>query len=276
MKKWGLAAAGGVSRSILSRLPGLNLRLAPIGSTSFRLAVRIANSLNAGTPARSLAELDACSLILVCAPGGTMTRLKTALRGAALNWPGKLLVVVDSESYSCDLSEFRERGARVASVNLIQGYAGRYAIEGDRDALRHARVLVRDLQGKAMEVPGDRVRLYDASRTVAGSLFTPLIETCVECIRQAGITGPASAAMAEAMFQHSLRAFMHAGRKSWSGPIARADREAIDRECRALEEVRPLMARFFASSAEFGFDLFATYPELTRYNRSLWQKPDHK
>lgn len=271
MRNWGLAAAGSVSRSCLARVSNLPRHLGPVASTSYRLAARIANSLKAGFPSREMSALDDCTLVLVCAPGGTIRRVCGLLKDASLQWKGKTLLVFDSGEYSCDVPEFRARGAAVASLNPVDGLPDRYVIEGDREALRHAKLLVRAMGGKPVEIASDQIRMYDAAQTLAGSLFTPLIETCVECIRQTGVTGPAAAAMGEALLQRSLRAFMYAGRKSWSGPVARAERAAVDRECRALTAAKPLMGQYFRNAADFAFALYQTFPELTRYNRARWE-----
>jgi predicted short-subunit dehydrogenase-like oxidoreductase (DUF2520 family) len=272
LTRWGLAAAGSVSRSFLPRVPSLARRLGPVGSTSYRLAARIVNGFKAGVAVRDMRALDECSLILLCAPGGSIARVASALSAADLHWQGKTLLLCDSGDYSCDFPEFRELGAAVGSINPVEGLTGRYVIEGHREALRYAKLLVRELSGKPIEIPSDRMRMFDAARTLAGSLFTPLIETCVECIRQAGITGPAASTIAEALLQRTLRAFMYAGRKSWSGPVARADRAVIDRECRALMEAKPLMGKYFGGASDFALELYQTFPELTRYNQARWER----
>lgn len=267
MRQFGLAAAGSASRSFLPRLPFLARRLGPVASTSYRLAARIANALKAGAAAKELVDLNGSEVILLCAPEASIERLVRGLTEARLDWTAKSLLFCDSRAYTCDFPRFRELGASVASINPIEEYPGRYVIEGDPDALRQARLLVRDLKGKAIEIASDRIRMYDAARTLAGSLFTPLIETCNECIRQAGLTGPAAATLTEALLQRSLRGFMRSGRKSWSGAIAYANRTAIDREFKALVAAKPLMGGYYRSLAEFAFDLYSTFPELTRYSR---------
>jgi predicted short-subunit dehydrogenase-like oxidoreductase (DUF2520 family) len=267
LKHWGLAAAGSIGRSFLPRLPSLARRLGPVASVSYRLAARIANGLKAGRAVRDIGDLNGCAVIMLCAAAGSVDRIARGLTEARLDWSAKTLLICDSHAYTCDFPQFRERGAAMASVNQIEGYAHHYAIEGDREALREAKVLVRDLRGKPVEILSDRVRMYDAARTLAGSLFTPLIETCAECIRQAGVTGPAATTLAEALLQRSLRAFMHSGRKSWSGPVARAERDVINREFLALQAAKPMMGKYFRSAADFALDLYRTFPELTRYDR---------
>lgn len=256
---------GRVSLTFLPRLPH---RLGPVASTSHRLAARIANTLKSGTAVKDFGGLNNCSVILLCAPAGSIDRLAGALANAPVDWNGKVLLLCDSDAYTCDVPKFRELGAAMASINGLDGIADRYIVEGDPIALREARALVRDLGGKPIEIASDRIRLYDAALTLSGSLFTPLMETCTECIRQVGVTGPAAATLAEALLQRSIRAFMHSGRKSWTGPIARAQHAAIDRESHALAAVKPVMGRYFRTSADLALELYRTFPELTRYDEA--------
>jgi hypothetical protein len=58
--------------------------------------------------------------------------------------------------------------------------------------------------------------------------------------------------------------------------VARADRAGVDREYRALLDAKPLMGQYFRGAADFAFDLYRTFPELTRYNQSRWEKRDRK
>lgn len=243
--------------------------LGPVASTSYKLAARIANGCRAGRAVRTMDELDAPPAILVVAPGNAaLPDVMGLLAKAKISWPGKALVLCDSQAYSARFPEFRERGAAVGSLNPIQGFEDHYLVEGDAAALREAKALVRGLDGKAVEVPADKVDLFDAALTLSSSLFTPLMEACRECVRRAGIQQPDAGRLLEALFANSLRTFMRAGPKSWSGPVARNDREAIERQIRELESVKPLMAMYFRQASEYAMQLYRTFPGLVRHMRS--------
>ena len=266
MKRYGLAGAGKTARGMLSRLP-IARDLGPVASTSYRLAAYISNSCRMGIPARCMSELNDCEVILMFAAGHATEPIATLLSDAQIDWPKKVLLICDSGDYSVDFPVFRERGGATGSLNPIEGFTGRYVVEGDKAAVHEAKLLVRMLRGRPVEVPAEHMPLYSAALTLSTSLCTPLLETCMECIRQAQIEQPHAAQLLEALFSHSLRTFMRAGRKNWRGPVAECDRAAIARQCRALEKVKPLMASYFQQSADYAFDLYRTFPELTRYNR---------
>ncbi len=161
--------------------------------------------------------------------------------------------------------QFQQRGASVGSLNAIAGINNSYVVEGAPDALREAKNLVKSLGGKAIEVTLEGVDLFDAARTLSSSLFTPLIDSCVECINRAGISRKAAAQMAESLLLHTLRSYMHAGRRGWAGPVASRDRVAVDLQYRAIRKINTLRAEYFQNSADFAFALYTTFPELARY-----------
>src|SRR4051794_17448981 len=90
--EYGIVGAGGVSSGLIGRLPRNARALGPVGGVSFRVASRIANTLKAGWPVRSLDELDGMRLILFHSPQEYLEVLLEALAAARIHWPGKSLV----------------------------------------------------------------------------------------------------------------------------------------------------------------------------------------
>src|SRR5262249_16465865 len=65
---------------------------------------------------------------------------------------------------------------------------------------------------------------YAAGLSFGASLFTPLMEASLLCLQEAGMPKPGAMKVVEALFQSSLRAYLYAGRRSWSGPLSAGDR----------------------------------------------------
>ncbi len=271
MKTWALAAAGAISRSFLGRVPGLSRQLGPVASTSYRLASRIANSLRAGTAVRSAAELQESAIVLICVPGGSPARLVDAAFLRALDWTQKVVLACDCQDDPESASALREHGAAVGSLTSLAGLPDRFIVEGDSAAVRLGKLIVQSLRAHAIEIPRQHLLLFQSALTLSGSLFTPLLEVAIECLRQSGLEQPQASKLAESLFEHSLRGYTRAGRKSWSGPIALADNHAVEAQQQALRAVKPLMADYFRDAARFSFDLYQTFPELTRYNKPRWK-----
>ncbi len=254
--------AGSVGKSFIAQLPRLTQQLGPVAAASSRLASRLANTLGAGVPVKSMDALDSVKLILICVPGGSFDKVIGELSRADITWEGKTLLLCDSSLYSSELPDFRLRGAAIGSINPLSIVPRQFIVEGDREAVRAARDLASEFGGKSIELNGERVWSYQAALTFSSGLLTPLIESCVECLHMAGIPGAAAGRIAESLFQRSLRSFMHAGRKSWSGLLALGDEKGIESEIEELREFDPLLAEYYRVSALFALEFFKRHPQL--------------
>jgi predicted short-subunit dehydrogenase-like oxidoreductase (DUF2520 family) len=138
----------------------------------------------------------------------------------------------------------------VGSINAIPGFDGRrFVAEGDRPAVREAKALVRQLGGRVEEVHTAKMALYGAALSFGAGLFTPLIEASAQCLQDAGMTKASAMKVAGVLFQSSLRGYVYAGKRSWSGPLAEGDRVAVKLEIEALGASKPLLARYYREMA---------------------------
>jgi hypothetical protein len=264
-RRYALFGAGAAARTVLAEMASLRQELGPVGAATVKVAARIVNVLNAGWAARDLRSFNECEVILVCAPDTGLDRAMDLLQNSQIDWRFKIVLFCVSDVTSVDFSFFQERGASVGSLNQIEGLEKLYVIEGSREALREAKRLVKDLKGKAVEVNHAGMRLFDAARTLSGSLFTPLVNTCVEWIRESGVESKEATRLAEKMLMWTLRTYLHSGRRGWSGVVARRDWPAVERQYEAVKKVNALQGEYFRSSAVHAFALYESYPELARY-----------
>jgi predicted short-subunit dehydrogenase-like oxidoreductase (DUF2520 family) len=251
---YALYGAGAVSLSFLGRLPHLHGRLGPVASSSYRVASRIVNSLRAGHAVKDCADLAACRVVLVWTPASALTAAVSRLAAARIEWASVTFLLCGEGPGSCALDPLRTQGAKAASLRPIEGAGARFVIEGDGPAVREARRLVRELRGKAVELPSSRVALYEAGVSFATSLFTPLIAAAVDALHRAGCNRATAAEIAELLFHTSLRGWAHAGRKSWTGPLAACGSAEARRHVRALLEHDPRVARYYAQAAAFALE----------------------
>jgi hypothetical protein len=264
-RRYGLFGAGGVSRSILAALPCLRNELGPIAASTVKVAARIANVLQIGYAAKDLGALDNCEVILVCAPDTGLERGVEMLSDAQIDWSGKILLFCVSNVSSSDVPVFRERGASVGSLNAIEGLPKYYVIEGGKEALREAKRLVKELKGKNLEIDSEKIRLFDAARTLSGSLFTPVVDSCVEWIHESGVESKEAARVTEKLLLWTLRSYLHSGRRGWSGPAATRDWDAVEQQYDAVKMLNELQGEYFRATAEHAFALYESFPELARY-----------
>lgn len=264
---FGLYGGGAVSASWITRLPGLASRLGPVAASSYRVASRIVNSLRAGHPVKDCMEFDGCRLLLVSVPGAALAEAVARLEGAEIGWAGKVVLLCNPGPGSRVLDPLRERGAATASLSPIDGSPGRYVAEGDTAALREARRLVHDMRGRTAELNRGATALYGAGLAFATSLFTPLVAASVDALRKAGCNSAAAAHIAEALFERSLRGWLHAGKKSWAGPVPDGDQAEICRQIDALAAHDPRAARYYREAAAFALEYFERHPEVLKQLR---------
>jgi hypothetical protein len=129
------------------------------------------------------------------------------------------------------------------------------------------------VKGKFVEVNHQGMPLFEAARTISGSLFTPLVNTCVEWIRESGVESKEAAKLAEKMLTWTLRSYLHSGRRGWSGVAAKQDWDAVERQYQAVRKVNELQAEYFRSTARHALAMYESYPELSRY---LAKKPEEE
>ena len=236
MFRFGLYGGGAVAKSLVARIPSLGIRLGPVAASSVRVASRITNSMGAGQPAASCDELDECRHLLVCVPGDALAASVEALRDARVNWRRVAVLVCDTPGDSRALAALRQRGAATGSLNPVPGTIDRFVMEGDREPVRLARWIVKEVGGRAIELGTEQMDYYAAGLALASGLFTPLIAACAECLTAAGCPQPEAVELAGLLMTHTLRNYANAGRNSWAGisalPAVEMQNGALARYCR--------------------------------------------
>lgn len=258
-----LVGAGCVSGSFVARLPRLTFELGPVAAQSFRLASRIVNSIGAGRPVKGYQDLARHKTILLCIPARSLPAIVGAL-STSLPWRGKTALLCGGGGDSRHLQPLRALGASTGSMHLIAGLddGTRFVVEGAPAAVREARRLTRQLGARMEEVHTIHLDAYSAGLAFGTTLFTPLLEASVQSLVASGLKKANAIKISEALFQRSLRAYMHAGRRSWNGPLADGDGEAVLRGLDALCTSRPLLARYYRDASAFALELFGDNPSL--------------
>ena len=255
---FGLAGAGRVSASFVAHLPRLADDLGPVAAQSYRLASRIVNSIGAGHAVRRYEDLDSSPLILVCAPAKSLVATVSSLSNA-IQCRGKTILLCDAGADSRVLSSLQSRGAAVGSIQVIPGSEDRrFVAEGDRAAVREAKLLVKEIGGRVEEVRTGKLGVYAAALSFGGGLFTPLMEASLLCLQEAGMPKANAMKVVEALFRATLRAYAYTGKRSWSGPLAEGDRAAVRRELEALAASKPLLARHYREACTLALQLLAS------------------
>jgi predicted short-subunit dehydrogenase-like oxidoreductase (DUF2520 family) len=253
-----VAGGGRVSASFVARLPGLESALGPVAAQSYRLASRIVNSIGAGRAVPTYKDLNDSTLILICAPVRSVAAIVSALADA-VECTGKIILLCEGGADSRVMARLQEQGAAVGSLQSIPGSDGkRFVAEGDAAAMREAKRLIRQLGCRLEEIHSGKIAEYAAALSFGTSLFTPLLEASLQCLQDAGMTKASAMKVAEGLFQSSLRGYLYAGKRSWSGPLAAGDSAAVRQEIEALAASRPVLARLYRESANLAVELLGS------------------
>jgi predicted short-subunit dehydrogenase-like oxidoreductase (DUF2520 family) len=255
-QSFALIAVGPVSKSFLSRLPGLHQGLGPVYAGPYRVASRLVNSLRAGTPVPQLDEAVTPKCLLVAVSEGSVAGLVRDMAVVDVDWQGKTVLLCSEYLDSGNLSPLESLGAFTASLSMLPGFdETRLLAEGSVEAVRDARRLFAHGRVQLVELRPRGKATYLAGVTFATSLFTPLIEAAAQSFREAGLSPALTSQLLERTFQESLRGYLHARRKSWSGPLARNQMDLVHEQLEALHRASPVLAGYFQVCAEHSLKL---------------------
>ena len=272
MHRVGLIGPGRAGQALIRLLPGSKYEIGPVLSRTFTSARRATRLMRLGAPTHDPEDFADCHLILIAVPDDAIAAVAASLAAASFSFRRKIVFHTSGALDSSTLEPLRARGAAIGTIHPLQTFgrhvltlAGiHFAVEGEEKALRWAQTLVTDWHGKLLRLkPGQKI-LYHAAATFAGPLFTPLMQAAVLLMGHAGI-GPKTALQAlRPLLLTTLDNFSHAGRQSWTGPLARGDVGTIQRHLVALAATDPVLARYYRGSALSALALFSRHPHLQR------------
>lgn len=237
-----LVGAGSLSRSFLTRLPAVAQELGPVITPTLRLSSRVVHLLRAGYPVERYEELEDAATVLILVPEDLLPDTVSALTAAELSWEGRVALLCDSVLASETLGPLAEKGAATGSLSPIPGLSERYVVEGDRRAVRAARRLVESRHARVFELPLGAKPVFWAGLSVSGPLLMPVLDAAARCLRAAGLSASACDHVAGQLIEKTLRSYLHAGRRAWTGLPAPTE---LARQEEALEAVDAELAHCF-------------------------------
>jgi hypothetical protein len=206
-----LVCMGPVSRSGLSRLPGIRDQLMWVKSSTPSAASRAANVLG-GSAVREYSELDAAGILLILAPDDTLTGVVEELR-AEMDWRGRTAVLFESSLDCTVLKPLAAAGAHIASLNMTDALSPAVLLEGTVEARRRIRPLVGGGRHNLVELNEGGKAEYLAAVHGCTVAFMPAVAEAVDGFRRAGMEKAAAEKTAASLFENSLRAYLRAGKR---------------------------------------------------------------
>ncbi len=256
--QFGVLGAGAIAKGLIGRLPAKSRDVGPVAAVSLRVASRIANTLRAGYPVRSVDQLNVVPTILFQSPADQAPALLEKLEASNIGWHGKALIFCDCDDAPPVRARLEARGASTASARQF-GIPGRIAAEGNGSALSVVHQMARDLKLKALEILPGSTDAFDAAVTLGCCAITPLIDSAAALFRRAGVRDSEAAQVAAALIQQTASEYAHSGKQSWGWYIRRPELDRLEAQLAAAgEPLGPILRQLLV----FGIETFEKYPEL--------------
>jgi predicted short-subunit dehydrogenase-like oxidoreductase (DUF2520 family) len=147
-----------------------------------------------------LAQLPATDLVLITTPDDAIAQTAQRLAAAATAKAGRRTVMHTSGALASDvLRPLAKSGFHTGSlhplVSVSEPGSGAkalrgafYCLEGDKTALRMARLIVKDLEGKSFSIRPENKTLYHAAAVMASPHLVALFDLATEMLAACGIS----------------------------------------------------------------------------------------
>jgi predicted short-subunit dehydrogenase-like oxidoreductase (DUF2520 family) len=219
---------------------------------SRRSARSLAAKVGAQPVTAHSAALDA-TLLWFCVPDGAIRSAASDLADRLIARPlvhrkarARFALHSSGALSSRELGPLRTAGAAVASVHPLMTFvAGArpdltgvpFAIEGDDEATRVARQIVRKLGGESFALPVARKAAYHAWATLTSPLLLAFLVTLEEAARAAGLTREDARRKSLPIIHQTLANYSRLGpAQSFSGPLIRGDVQTVAKHLAALKK----------------------------------------
>lgn len=246
--------AGALALSLRAAGYPIELIISRPAPASLRGARRLAQEVGASAVTTAEAIIKA-EIVWFCVPDAAIAPVAHSLLKAA-DWKGKIALHSSGAFTSDELRVLRRRGAPAASVHPLMTFvrgsrpqlAGvSFAVEGDRKAVRAARVITRSLRGHAWAIRKDQKQLYHAWGMFVSPLLTALWAASESLAAAAGVSRNAARQKMLPILNQTLANYARLGAaKSFSGPIIRGDVDTVIKHLKVLRSVPGAEAVYLA------------------------------
>jgi predicted short-subunit dehydrogenase-like oxidoreductase (DUF2520 family) len=207
--------------------------------------IKLAQQVNAEVVTVGEKKLDT-GLVWIVVPDDEIA-IVTAKLAAGQEWRGRTVFHSSGAITSDVLSRLRAQGAKVASVHPLMTFVRRsmptlasvpFGVEGDAEAVRLARKLIRNVGGIAVPIKKQNKVLYHAFGTFASPLVIALMASLEQVGKAAGLKRSQPRTMAGPLLRQTLTNYLeHGAAASFSGPLVRGDVATVRSHLAALQRV---------------------------------------
>jgi predicted short-subunit dehydrogenase-like oxidoreductase (DUF2520 family) len=254
-----IVGAGNLAAALAMSLRGKGFHIDAIITRERAASLVRARSLAAKIGSRVLSRVEGVQarLLWICVPD-TATAQAAASLANRFDGHGKVALHSSGVLSSDVLQPLRAKGASVASVHpfmtFVRGsrpsFAGvPFAIEGDSQAVRIARSIVRRLGGEPYAISKQKKNAYHAWGTFASPLLTALLAVTEQVAVLAGVPPKQARRRMVPILLQTVRNYEEFGaRGGFSGPIIRGDVATLRRHLDVLRR-SPVPRQVYATLA---------------------------
>lgn len=252
MKRFSVIGAGRLGTSLGRALARSGWELAAIADRDPAAARESARIIGRGAAtADVVGAARRAPVVFITVPDDAVEAVARRLARARPDWSGRTVFHASGLLPSSVLAPLRARGARVASLHPVQSFPAKaggarlfpgifWGTEGDPEAVRLGKGIVRSLGGRTFAVRADRKPLYHAACSLAANSFVALEAAAAALLAETGAGQRAAAAVLMPLVQGTLQGVKKFGLgKALTGPVARGDVGTVRRHLEALAS-RPL------------------------------------
>jgi len=247
MNRFSVIGAGRLGTSLAAALARRGWELMAVADrdpTAARESARIIGRATATSDVHR-AALRA-PVVFITVPDDAVEGLARRLARAGGDWTGRTVFHTSGLLASSALAPLRARGARVASLHPVQSFPAKaggarlfpgifWGAEGDPEAVRLGRAIVRRLGGKTFAVRPEAKPLYHAACSLAANAFVGLEAAAAALLAEAGAGQRTAAAVLMPLVQGTLQGVKKLGLAgALTGPIVRGDVGTVRRHLEAL------------------------------------------
>ena len=244
-----IIGAGRVGRALGRRLHELGWKVGAVVTRNEASARKSVRFIGAGK-ARATLSLDvlASRVILISTPDDAIASVtRTLARIGADELRGKIVMHTSGALSAAVLKPLQDLGAATGSMHPLQSFSGvavpaldgkMFAMEGDPQAIRCARQIIRALGGLPVQIAGPSKPLYHAAAAFAAGHVLAIEEASVQLLMLAGMKRTEAVRALLPLTRQVLDNFERLGpRAAWTGPLARGDFGVVATHMSAMQRL---------------------------------------
>jgi predicted short-subunit dehydrogenase-like oxidoreductase (DUF2520 family) len=270
MTRFSIVGAGRLGTALAAGLTRKGWELAVIADrdpAAAREARKIVGRGRASADVRRAASRGA-GVVFLCVPDDAVEAAARTLARSRTHWSDRIVFHTSGLLPAAALEPLRRKGARAASLHPARSFPEKksgarlfrgilWTVEGDREAVRLGREIVRTLGGRAFVLREEDKPLYHAACSLASNAFVALEAASAALLEAAGISRRSAADVLLPLVQGTLQNVKKLGwEKSLTGPVARGDVRTVRRHLEALAS-RPLEDEIYRSLGKQALKLAA-------------------